>query len=516
MLLPTSPPTSWPISYRELDRVSDEVAVGLAGARPRRRRRARAGAAQRSRVPVRVPGRGQARRRHRGRERSPRARRARRGPRARAAAARPRLPPTSLPDSLGRRGWSTPRRPSTASRPRLRVAGEAPPSGRSTPTIPSPSSSPRARPGCRRARCSAPASCVHHRHRRRRRLGRRWAGLVGTSMAHLGFMTKLPGNLRRGGTNFIMRRWRADEALRISAEQRMTTIAGVPAQFALDAAPAGLRRVRPRQRRVPRRPAAGRSPRTSPRRPASASTPRCRRATRAPRPASGSAPRSTIRAEDAVVTRRSPPSRRRARAARRGRPAGAGGRGRPGLPALPRRHGRVLARRRGDAGRVHRRRLRPHRRPRLARRRRSAPPRRPQQGDVRPRRLQRVPRRGRGACSRPIPASPRSRSCRAPTTSWARSAWPWSCPATPARRRRSTTLRDHAAGSIAALQAPRGRARRRRPPAHRDGEGRPAGAAPRPRRRPANLTPPSWNSSSPPTRTSCATPSAPCSSASAR
>jgi len=58
-------------------------------------------------------------------------------------------------------------------------------------------------------------------------------GLVGTSMAHLGFMTKLQGNLRRGGTNFMMRRWRADEALRISAEQRMSTIAGVPAQFAL-------------------------------------------------------------------------------------------------------------------------------------------------------------------------------------------------------------------------------------------------------------------------------------------
>src|SRR6266516_5547543 len=34
-------------------------------------------------------------------------------------------------------------------------------------------------------------------------------GLVGTSMAHLGFMTKLPGNLQRGGTSFIMRRWRA-------------------------------------------------------------------------------------------------------------------------------------------------------------------------------------------------------------------------------------------------------------------------------------------------------------------
>jgi acyl-CoA synthetase (AMP-forming)/AMP-acid ligase II len=58
-------------------------------------------------------------------------------------------------------------------------------------------------------------------------------GLVGTSMAHLGFMTKLPGNLRRGGTSFIMRRWRANDALRLAAEQRMTTVAGVPTQLAL-------------------------------------------------------------------------------------------------------------------------------------------------------------------------------------------------------------------------------------------------------------------------------------------
>lgn len=58
-------------------------------------------------------------------------------------------------------------------------------------------------------------------------------GLVGTSMAHLGFMTKLPGNLQRGGTNFIIRRWRAADALQLAAQQRMTTIAGVPTQLAL-------------------------------------------------------------------------------------------------------------------------------------------------------------------------------------------------------------------------------------------------------------------------------------------
>jgi acyl-CoA synthetase (AMP-forming)/AMP-acid ligase II len=58
-------------------------------------------------------------------------------------------------------------------------------------------------------------------------------GIAGTSMAHLGFMTKLSGNLRRGGTTFIMRRWRAADALRLAAEQRMTTMAGVPTQLAL-------------------------------------------------------------------------------------------------------------------------------------------------------------------------------------------------------------------------------------------------------------------------------------------
>jgi len=58
-------------------------------------------------------------------------------------------------------------------------------------------------------------------------------GLTGTPFAHVGFMTKLAGNLRRGGTTFIMERWRAGDALRLLAEQRMTTVAGVPTQLAL-------------------------------------------------------------------------------------------------------------------------------------------------------------------------------------------------------------------------------------------------------------------------------------------
>jgi acyl-CoA synthetase (AMP-forming)/AMP-acid ligase II len=55
----------------------------------------------------------------------------------------------------------------------------------------------------------------------------------GTSFAHLGFMTKLPGNLRRGGTMFIMERWHARPALELLARERMTSVAGVPTQLAL-------------------------------------------------------------------------------------------------------------------------------------------------------------------------------------------------------------------------------------------------------------------------------------------
>jgi acyl-CoA synthetase (AMP-forming)/AMP-acid ligase II len=68
-------------------------------------------------------------------------------------------------------------------------------------------------------------------------VGDTWDGggrsFSGTSFAHLGFMTKLPGSLRRGGTTFIMRRWRADDALALLSRERMTTVAGVPSQIAL-------------------------------------------------------------------------------------------------------------------------------------------------------------------------------------------------------------------------------------------------------------------------------------------
>jgi acyl-CoA synthetase (AMP-forming)/AMP-acid ligase II len=68
-------------------------------------------------------------------------------------------------------------------------------------------------------------------------IGDAWDGggrsFSGTSFAHLGFMTKLPGSLRRGGTTFIMKRWRADDALALLSRERMTTVAGVPSQIAL-------------------------------------------------------------------------------------------------------------------------------------------------------------------------------------------------------------------------------------------------------------------------------------------
>jgi acyl-CoA synthetase (AMP-forming)/AMP-acid ligase II len=68
-------------------------------------------------------------------------------------------------------------------------------------------------------------------------VGDTWDGggrsMSGTSFAHLGFMTKLPGALRRGGTTFIMERWHAHPALELIAREKMTNIAGVPTQLAL-------------------------------------------------------------------------------------------------------------------------------------------------------------------------------------------------------------------------------------------------------------------------------------------
>lgn len=68
-------------------------------------------------------------------------------------------------------------------------------------------------------------------------VGDRWGGggraLAGTSFAHLGFMTKLAGALRSGGTTFLINRWRAAEALELTERHRLTNIGGIPTQIAL-------------------------------------------------------------------------------------------------------------------------------------------------------------------------------------------------------------------------------------------------------------------------------------------
>jgi acyl-CoA synthetase (AMP-forming)/AMP-acid ligase II len=68
-------------------------------------------------------------------------------------------------------------------------------------------------------------------------VGDRWGGgprgLASTSLAHLGPMTKLAGNLRGGGTTFLMRRWGPGRALRAVADHGVSFLGGIPTQIAL-------------------------------------------------------------------------------------------------------------------------------------------------------------------------------------------------------------------------------------------------------------------------------------------
>ena len=68
-------------------------------------------------------------------------------------------------------------------------------------------------------------------------VGDTWGGggrsYNGTSFAHLGFMTKLPGNLRRGGTVYLQPRWSPRTALELIERERMQNTGGVPTQIAL-------------------------------------------------------------------------------------------------------------------------------------------------------------------------------------------------------------------------------------------------------------------------------------------
>jgi acyl-CoA synthetase (AMP-forming)/AMP-acid ligase II len=67
----------------------------------------------------------------------------------------------------------------------------------------------------------------------------RWADKRGPNVlspsefAHVGFMTKLPSQLTMAARTFVLDRWRADDALCVISEQRMTSIAGAAPQIAL-------------------------------------------------------------------------------------------------------------------------------------------------------------------------------------------------------------------------------------------------------------------------------------------
>jgi acyl-CoA synthetase (AMP-forming)/AMP-acid ligase II len=67
--------------------------------------------------------------------------------------------------------------------------------------------------------------------------GMRWGGggpsLGATSLAHLGPTTKLAGSLVRGGAIHLVDRWRAGDALQLTAEHRMAALSGIPTQLAL-------------------------------------------------------------------------------------------------------------------------------------------------------------------------------------------------------------------------------------------------------------------------------------------
>ena len=67
--------------------------------------------------------------------------------------------------------------------------------------------------------------------------GGRWGGgsaaLGATPLAHLGPTTKLPGSLMRGGTTYLVERWRPADALRLTTKHQMASIAGIPTQLAL-------------------------------------------------------------------------------------------------------------------------------------------------------------------------------------------------------------------------------------------------------------------------------------------
>jgi acyl-CoA synthetase (AMP-forming)/AMP-acid ligase II len=57
--------------------------------------------------------------------------------------------------------------------------------------------------------------------------------VIATGLPHIGFMTKLAGHLKLGNTLHLLARWRAEDALRIIARERIEYVAGVAAQISL-------------------------------------------------------------------------------------------------------------------------------------------------------------------------------------------------------------------------------------------------------------------------------------------
>jgi acyl-CoA synthetase (AMP-forming)/AMP-acid ligase II len=68
-------------------------------------------------------------------------------------------------------------------------------------------------------------------------VGDDWGGggrmIASTSLAHVGFMTKLAWYLRRGTTTYLLHRWRAVDAMRLVAEEGITSVGGMPTQLAM-------------------------------------------------------------------------------------------------------------------------------------------------------------------------------------------------------------------------------------------------------------------------------------------
>ena len=68
-------------------------------------------------------------------------------------------------------------------------------------------------------------------------VGEGWGGggrmIASTSLAHVGFMTKLAWYLRRGTTTYLLHKWRAADAMRLVSDAGITSVGGMPTQLAM-------------------------------------------------------------------------------------------------------------------------------------------------------------------------------------------------------------------------------------------------------------------------------------------